>query len=462
LNDILEQLQNLFGPNGLLLRERVAERSANFFDSDQPCIALAIVRPDSTEQTAEVLRLCHAAGQAVVPIGGGTGLVEGCLAGRDEIQLSLERMARIENIDSANRTVTVQAGVPLQAVQQAVAEQGLFLPLDLGARGSCTIGGNVSTNAGGNRVFRYGMARDMVLGLEAVLADGTIISSLNQMIKNNAGYDIKQLFIGTEGTLGIVTRVVLRLREQPGSQETAFVAVQSFDKLQLFLKQIDRALGGTLSAFEVMWNNFYRLVTEPPAVNRAPFAADYPYYVLVEAMGGDVDADRERFLTVLMQAMDDGLLADAVVAKSQAECAAMWAMRDDVEQFFHFDPWYGFDVSLPIGEMEHYVEQVRTSLASRWPDYRHVVFGHVADGNIHILVSAGEGSAAERTAVEKCVYNPLRTIGGSISAEHGIGLEKRHFLGFSRSDNEIALMKTLKNALDPRGILNPGKVLHDG
>ena len=237
-----------------------------------------------------------------------------------------------------------------------------MLPLDLGARGSATVGGNVSTNAGGNRVIRYGMMRDMVLGLEAVLADGTIVSSLGKMIKNNAGYDLKQLFIGSEGSLGIVTRVVLRLRQLPKSQNTAFVALDSFENVTSFLSAIDGKLGGTLSAFEVMWKDFYELVTKAPAENKPPISHDYPYYILVESLGADQEADAERFEAALAETLEEGLLADAVIAKSQGERNAMWAMRDDVGQCLQFWPFFAFDVSMGIPDMESYVSEVNQSL----------------------------------------------------------------------------------------------------
>ncbi|PCI34230.1 MAG: FAD-binding oxidoreductase [Alphaproteobacteria bacterium] len=456
---IIEHLREILGDKGLLVGADVTSRSRSLIESHKPCTAKAIVRPDSTDQLAAVMRLCHGAGQPIVPMGGGTGVVRGCVAGPHEIQLSLERMTVIEAIDTSGRTVTVQAGATLQAVQQAVADRGLFLPLDLGARGSATIGGNIATNAGGNRVFRYGMTRDMVLGLEAVLADGTVVSSLNHMIKNNAGYDIKQMFIGSEGTLGIVTRAVLRLREQPRSHNVALVALETFDKLKQFLKQIDGALGGSLSAFEVMWNNFYTMVTAPSAMNRAPLAGDYPYYVLVESMGGDQTADYDCFVGSLTDAMEENLIVDAVVAKSDSEREDFWTLRDSIEIFFSHKPWYGFDVSLKINDMAEYIRQVEGDLRSHWPAYKHIVFGHIADGNIHMMISAGGCSEGDKLTVERIIYGHLKQYGGSVSAEHGIGMEKKPYLAISRNKNEISVMRLLKTAFDPKDILNPGRVL---
>jgi len=458
-DNIIEQLISLLGPSGVLQGEDVRSRPLSFFKPNDPCLAKAIVRPASTEDVAAVIKLCAAAGQKIVPVGGGTGLVEGQIAAPDEIQLSLERMNRIEGVDAADRTAIVQAGVPLQKVQEAADAEDLFFPLDLGGRGSATIGGNVSTNAGGNRVVRYGMARDMVLGLEAVMADGAIVSSLNRMIKNNAGYDLKQLFIGTEGTLGVITRLVLRLREKPRSQNTALVAVESFDKLMAFFKEIDAGLGGTLSAFEVMWNSFYSFVTADDTPVRAPLARDYPYYILVEALGGDADSDSERFAEALMATLESGLISDAVIAKSEAERQEIWDIRDGVLLFANIRPTLSFDVSLRISDMEAYTAKVQAGLDESLESCRLITFGHIGDGNVHMVTAVGDDSEETRHKVERVVYENLIPYQGSISAEHGIGLEKRDYLSISRNETEIALMRKLKAALDPDNLLNPGKVV---
>ena len=286
MTDVVEALKESLGEDCVLTGDAVSDRASGIWRSD-PIRAKAIVRPRNTEQVSQALAICHAHDQAVVAHGGLTGLVESAIASPDDVALSLERLNQIEEINEVDRTMVVQSGVILQTLQETAEDHGLMFPLDLGGRGSCTIGGNISTNAGGNRVIRYGMTRDMVLGLEAVLADGTVVTSMNQMIKNNAGYDLKQLFIGTEGSLGVVTRAVLRLREKPSDLSTLFVAVDEFSRLPEFLKHMDSALGGCLSAFEVMWNNFYTLVTTEPATNQPPISQEYPYYVLVEAMGAD-------------------------------------------------------------------------------------------------------------------------------------------------------------------------------
>jgi FAD/FMN-containing dehydrogenase len=307
-------------------------------------------------------------------------------------------------------------------------------------------------------VLRYGMMRDLVLGIEVVLADGTILSSLNHLIKNNAGYDLKHAFIGSEGTLGVVTRAVLRLRPKPVSQNMALLAVDDFAHLPRILRNLERGFGGTLSAFEVMWSDFYKLVTTPPAKGRPPVPHGHAYYVLIEALGGDQDEDATRFERVLSAELENGEIADAAIAKSKDECARLWALRDDVMQVGQNAPIFTFDVSLAIGKMQDYIAEVQGALRARWPKMTMMVFGHLGDGNLHLIPGVGDGSAKAHREVEDIIYGSLRRQGGSVSAEHGIGLEKRDFLSFSRSPGEIALMRTLKKAYDPRGILNPGKI----
>jgi len=450
---VTHALIEALGAANVLTGSDVTGRSAGIWRRDT-LKAKALVRARSTADVSQALSICHAHGQRVIAQGGLTGLVHGSDTSPEDVVISLERMNRIEEIDPIDRTAVVQAGVVLQNLQEEADRHGLLYPLDLGGRGSCTIGGNISTNAGGNRVIRYGMTRDMVLGIEAVLADGTVVSSMNRMIKNNAGYDLKQLFIGTEGSLGVVTRAVVRLREKPTTQATLFVAVEDFSKLGRLLKTMDARLAGTLSAFEVMWNNFYVLVTTAPAKSQPPLPQTYPYYVLIEALG----ADEALVQSTLEAAYEEGLVADAVIAQNEAQRLALWGMRDDVEQTFRYSPSFTFDVSLRLSRMESYVGEVNQRLQQAYGEYTNFTFGHMGDGNLHFVVSVGKGGPEHRASVERCVYEPLRDIGGSISAEHGVGLEKKPYLDVSRSADEIGVMRTLKQALDPKGILNPGKV----
>jgi len=454
MSDLVTHLKDLLGDSAVIVGE---EAVANGLVRKNLGAPLAVVRPGTTAEVASVLRLCHEAGQPVVPWGGRTGLVDGARAD-GVIALSLQRMNRIEEIDAAGATMTVEAGCVLQTVCEAAEEQGQFFPLDLGARGTATIGGNISTNAGGNRVLRYGMMRELVLGLEVVLADGTVMSSLNHLIKNNAGYDLKHMFIGSEGTLGVVTRAVLRLRPKPTSQNMALLAVDEYAHLPKILRNLERGFGGTLSAFEVMWQDFYKLVTMPPAKGRPPVPHGHAYYVLIEALGGDEGEDAARFERVLGTELENGEIADAAIAKSKGECERLWALRDDVIQVAQNAPFFTFDVSLGIAGMESYVTEVREGLKARWPAMTLMVFGHLGDGNLHLIPGVGDGSSTARHEVEEIVYGALRKRGGSVSAEHGIGLEKREYLSYSRNTDEIAAMRTLKKAFDPRNILNPGKI----
>jgi FAD/FMN-containing dehydrogenase len=454
-SSIRADLIALVGEQGLLEGAAVRERGAALFhgrvDSD------LLVRPRSTEQVSSILKLCHARGQPVVTHGGLTGLVNGADAGRGEIVLSLEAMNAIERIDVSGRSLRAQAGVKLGSVQRAAEEHGMVFPLDLGARDSATVGGNISTNAGGLRVLRYGMMRNLVLGIEAVLADGTVLTSLNRMLKNNAGYDLKQLFIGSEGTLGVVTRAELRLVSRTRSQETLLASLPSFEAMVGLLGRLDSGLGGQLAAFEALWGNYYDYNTTPAAGNAAPLPRGAPYYVIAESLGGDPEHDRARLETVLGEALEEGLVSDVVIANSETERRAIWAIREDVWEVQNIAPLLTFDVSLPIENMKAYVQEIGDRVLSLAGENRCFVFGHMADGNLHIVVAAGN-DAAMRAQVEDIVYRPLAAIGGSVSAEHGIGLEKRAYLPLSRTAAEISTMRLLKRALDPKGILNPGKV----
>jgi len=456
--EVLEDLQAFLPKKAFLVDEQVSNRKAGGLHTEEAIQAEIIVRPESTEEVSKILSVCNQAGQPVIVHGGLTGLVYGTRTSPDQLILSLERMNNIEEIDPIGRTLTCQSGVTLQNIQEKAESENMIFPLDLGARGSCSIGGNISTNAGGNRVIRYGMTRDSVLGIEAVTSDGTILSSMNRMIKNNAGYDLKQLFIGTEGTLGIVTRCVLRLREAPISQNTALVGIEDFSSIIRFLKHIDAGLGGNMSAFEVMWKEFYEMVTNFADEKSLPLKKGIPYYILVESMGSDQVKDEEHFESLLEKALEDSVIIDAVLAKSEKERKALWSFRDDVEKQAQYGPTVMFDVSLPINEMEEYVSKVDLNLQKYWKDFHHIVWGHLADGNLHLVVGTGDLESDTIKKIENSVYEPLELIGGSISAEHGIGLEKKPYLHLSRSEAEINYMKALKDTFDPKGILNPGLI----
>lgn len=451
--DIIKTLQETLGADQVITGEEISRRATSYWDQ-APTTALALLKPRNTEEVSAALKVCHAHKQPVVTQGGLSGCVEGAVAAENEVIISLEKMNRIESIDPQDGVAFVEAGVILEVLQEKVQEHELIFPLDLGARGSCTIGGNVATNAGGINVLRYGMMRNLVLGLEAVLADGTVISSMNQMLKNNAGYDLKQLFIGSEGTLGLVTRAVVKLFPQPLSCSSAMVAMESFDSVSSFLVTLQRELAGTLSAYEVMWAEYYNAVTGDNGL-RAPMNPDYPFYVMIEAEGADPNGDNERFESILEAALIDGTIIDAVLPKSEAERRALWQVREDFESLL---PAYLYDVSLPIREMDAYIKQVIANVAEKWPNGGCYPLGHIADGNLHLFVQPGAEGDFHADS-DSLVYEPLAGLNGSVSAEHGIGTEKIAWLGHSRNDNEIALMQGLKTSLDPDNILNPGRVL---
>jgi FAD/FMN-containing dehydrogenase len=425
----------------------------------QPTAPQALILPQTTEDVATALRICHEHRQPVVTQGGLTGLAGGAHPQAGELALSLERMSGIEEIDPASATLTALAGTPLVVVQQAADEAGFLCGIDLGARGSCTIGGNIATNAGGNQVLRYGMARRNTLGLEAVLADGTIVRSLNKMLKNNAGYDWTQLFIGSEGTLGIVTRVVIGLHPKPQGLQTALCTVSSFDDALAVLRSFQRVHPGRLLVFEAMWREFMTVATricgQPPA-----FAEEHDLTLLIEADMGEEPAGTEAFSALLADFYEQGLIKDAVVAQSRADRNRFWAYRETPYEYGRFLPEeIRFDVSVPLDRMAAAVEHLRQEMPMQYSDAVWVVFGHVADSNIHINVAIKDMTSDTRKGVQNLVYDLVSRLGGSISAEHGIGRIKRPYLNLSRTGPELALMAKMKQTLDPEGILNPGRVL---
>lgn len=454
--EFVARLREICGVAGVLVGADARARAGAVLTGGTTA-ADVVVRPQTTAAVAAVLALCNDARRNVVVQGGMTGLVRGTQTAAGDVVLSLERLHRILAIDPLNRTATVEAGVVLQQLEEALEPHGLSFALDLGARGSCQLGGNAATNAGGIHVIRYGMMREQILGLEVVLADGRIVPAMNHMIKNNTGYDLKQLFIGSEGTLGVITKLVLRLRERPLARNTALVSVAGFPEIAALLRLMDQRLGGLLGAFELVDGPFYRLNTDDGR-SGAPLAADSPYYAIIEALGSDAARDRELFEQALAEAAAQQLLRDAVLAGSERERSQIWAIRERLENIPRlFQPPHAFDVSLPVGEMERYMETVRARIAAECSDGRVIFFGHVGDGNLHVV--AGSARADEVGRLEACVYEPLAPFQGSVSAEHGIGLEKQPWLHVSRSAAELEVMRALKRLFDPNDILNRGKLL---
>lgn len=465
---VVEALSAALGSGAVRAGADLPERNGQDWGHLAPQPPLAVVRPDSPEAVAAAMEICHRFGVAAVPQGGLTGLCGGARPVKESVAISLERLTGVLEIDPAASTMTVYAGTPLQTIQQAADAAGLFFALDLGARGSCTIGGNLSTNAGGNRVIRYGMTRDLVLGLQVVLPDGTLVTSLNKMLKNNAGYDLKQLFIGSEGTLGVITTVVLRLHPKPACTMAALCGLTDFAAVLRLLDSARRRLGPLLSAFEVMWPDYWQVATrETPNVRDPIQSPDHPdghgFYVLVEAQGMDEAIDGDRFQVWLESQIEAEVLENAAVAQSLADINAFWGTRDACAEFYQvLGPHISFDIGLPVAGMDTFASACRQRLSDAFPGCRSLFYGHIGDGNMHIVVVVPGRNPQPAEEIEDLVYDLVRDHKGTVSAEHGIGLTKKPYLPYTRTPEELALMGRIKRALDPEGLLNPGKVVDAG
>ncbi|KVQ51671.1 FAD-linked oxidase [Burkholderia territorii] len=450
-------LESTLGDTSVVLDTSVASAHAGDWSEAPHCTPGIVVFPRTPQQVAATLEICSRFSRRAVVQGGLTGLAGGATPREGEIALSLSKLDAIEEIDTVGGTATVQAGVVLEELQRRVEEQGWYFPLDLGARGSCQIGGNAAVNAGGNRVIRFGTMRDMVLGLEVALPNGRLLSMLNRVTKNTTGLDLKHLFIGSEGTLGVITRLVLKLSPLPTSSCTALCALPSFGAATQLIRDARTTLPG-LSAFEVMWDDFMVAACEVHKL-RPAFAAPAPVYALLETLGTD-DADERRQLEeCLADAFDRGLVTDAVVAQSIDDVQRLWTYREAIgELLAHLKPHAAFDVGIPMAAMERFVDATRKALTQQFSRQRHLFFGHIGDGNLHVL-SGPHDSPDDLHRVEDLVYRAVADVGGSISAEHGIGVVKRDFLHHSRSADEIELMQAIKHLLDPAGVLNADRIL---
>ncbi|WP_081062144.1 FAD-binding oxidoreductase [Burkholderia cepacia] len=455
--DVVAALRDALGGDCVSTGDAIGARHFTNYGEAPGMRPRVLLRPRSVADVSRALAICTAYRQTVVPQGGMTGLAAGAAPGANDVVLSLERLKGVVEIDADAATVTAWAGTTLQDLQQAVDEAGFALGIDLGARGSCQIGGNVATNAGGNRVIRYGTTREQVLGLEVVLADGTVLSSLNKLLKNNAGYDLRQIFVGSEGTLGIVTRVVLRLHPKLAAPSTALCAVRDTAAALALLRDA-RASCADLLSFETMWPAFYRYVAEHTPCLRAPLPADGGVKVLIECASGDAAQTAERFETVLAGWLERGLIDDAALAQSVADGQAFWTLREGLA-IDGLPGLVNFDVGIPPRETAAFIDACDRALTTRWPGAHVFFFGHLGDSNLHVCVSAPYAKGEGTHDVDAVLYPLVRDAGGSVSAEHGIGRHKRDWLGCSRSDAEIAAMRRLKLAFDPLGLLNPGKVI---
>jgi len=431
--------------------------------------ALAVVRPGTTAEVAAVVKACAAAGAPIVPQGGNTGLVGGSVpdGSGTQVVLSLQRMNAVRALDAANLTVTVEAGCVLQALQEATHKAGFLFPLSLAAEGSCTLGGNLGTNAGGTQVVRYGNTRELCLGLEVVTAQGDIWDGLSGLRKDNTGYDLRDLFIGSEGTLGVITAATMKLYPLPAATLTAWAAVPSLDAAVTLLGLAHRQLGAGLTGFEVMGQFALSLVARHYPQQRVPLYQDTPYCVLLENADSESEAHaRERFESLLESAMQDGCVTDAVVAENIAQAQQLWHARESIplaqaEEGLNIK----HDISIPVSLIPAYCAETDALLARDIPGVRLVNFGHLGDGNLHYNVQAPEGGdpAAflrdQEDRVNTLVYDQVRKFGGSISAEHGVGALKVDKLPDYKSPVALELMRAVKRALDPQGLMNPGRVV---
>jgi FAD/FMN-containing dehydrogenase len=431
--------------------------------------ALAVVRPGNTQQVAEVVKACAQAGVSIVPQGGNTGLVVGSIPDDTgtQVLLNLQRMIAVRGVDTDNLTITVEAGCILQNLQQAAEQAGFLFPLSLGAEGSCTIGGNLATNAGGTQVVRYGNARDLCLGLEVVTASGDVMHGLSGLRKDNTGYDLRNLMIGSEGTLGIITAATMKLYPKPAASLTAWAAVPSVAHAVKLLGLAHKHLGAGLTGFEMMGQFALSLVDKHYPHLRVPLWQDTPYCVLLENSDSESEAHaRERFEHLLEVALEDGCASDAVVAESLSQARNLWHIRESItlaqaEEGLNIK----HDISAPISAIPTFVAETDALLKREIAGVRLVNFGHLGDGNLHYNVQAPEGCDNQQflreheDQVNTRVYQSVKKFGGSISAEHGVGSLKVDSLAGYKDPVALALMQQIKRALDPQDLLNPGRVV---
>ncbi len=419
---------------------------------------LAVALPSSVEEVQMILRWANEEGVAVVPSGGRTGLSGGAVAANGELVLSLERMNRVLDFNAVDRTLTVQAGIPLEAVHNAAREHGLAYPVDFGARGSCSIGGNIATNAGGIRVIRYGNTREWIAGLAVVTGKGDLLELNRGLIKNSSGYDLRQLMIGSEGTLGIVVEATLRLTDPPPPTNVMLLALPSFETLMKVFAAFRERLA--LEAFEFFTDRALHHVLAHGA--QKPFDEVHPYYVVTEFAVGDEQLEAAA-MAAFEHCMEQGLVSDGVISQSDAQAAQLWRLREGItESLARWRP-YKNDVSVRISAMPAFLAQTQALLGREYPQFDVVWFGHIGDGNLHINVLKPEGMddgefVGHCEQVTKLLAQSLELHGGSISAEHGIGLVKKPYLLGTRSEAEVEVMRGIRRVLDPNGVLNPGKL----
>ncbi|TVQ33792.1 MAG: FAD-binding oxidoreductase [Wenzhouxiangella sp.] len=465
LENLLDALRRELGEDGLACDLAVEGRHVSEPRKRYRGQPLAVASPASVEAVSAVVRLCAGAGVAIVPQGGHTGLVGGAIAGPGELVLSLERLRRIRVLDTFDASVVVESGCTLAGLRQAAEDAGLLYPVSLASEGTATIGGTLATNAGGNLTIRYGNSREQVLGLEVVLADGRVWSDLDPLRKDNSGYDLKQLFIGSEGTLGIITAAALKLAPAPLQSVTALLASSNLHAGMALLKHLRAGLGECLSACEFMPRRALEFVLEDQPDQRDPFDCPYPWYVLVQAdsalPGDNLEA---ASLSVFEQAIEAGLSREVVLANSLGQVNALWALREGISAAQkHGGVSLKHDISVPVARIPDFVDETLAALAQAVPGIRPCVFGHLGDGNLHFNLSQpenmdGDAFLSLEPVCNRIVFDQVRRYRGSIAAEHGIGQLRRDELARGQP-LKVELMRRIKQALDPKGVFNPGKVL---
>jgi len=461
---LIERLREIVGPGGWTSDPQELQPHLTEWRGVYEGRALIMVKPRTTDEVVAIVRTCADNNTAIVPQGGNTGMCGGAVpdASGEQVILNLSRMNRVLDVDADNFSMTVEAGCLLATAQEAARGAGRYFPLSLGAEGSCQVGGNIATNAGGINVGRYGTARALVLGLEVVLANGTVLDTLRSLRKDTAGYDLKQLFIGSEGTLGIITAASLRLFPDPGYMATALVGIDRAGAAVELLGSLKTKLDDRIESFELVSRRVFGLVETHIPNASLPFEEEYPWYVLIEAATG---ADPELFENALLQEAEDGRLLDAVIAKSEAEAADLWRLRHSIAEAERQDgKALKHDISVPLSKMQEFLVRGDELLEMRWPEARLVAFGHVGDGNLHYNVVLPRGLSAEEWTAEgervtRALYDLVDSLNGSFSAEHGVGQSKKAYLASYRTGPELDLMRSLKKMLDPADILNPGKVI---
>jgi len=466
--DTLNRMKAVVGPKGFL--DNAADMAPFLRERRELyCGQTSIVlRPASVEEVSQLMQIASETRTPIVPQGGNTGLVGGQIPSPSgqEVVLSLSRLNRIRAVDAANNTLTVEAGLTLAAAQASAEKIGRLFPLSLASEGSCQLGGVLATNAGGTAVLRYGNARDLVLGLEVVLADGRVWSSLGGLRKDNTGYDLKQLFIGSEGTLGIITAATLKLFARPRATETAIVGLPDVDAAISLLRLAEEETGGAVTAFELIPRIGVEFILRHVKNTREPLDKSYPWYALIELHSGDKDKRLAQVLEeTLASALEKGFIKDAVVARSAQQRADFWAMRENLSDVQRLEGGsIKHDVSVAVSSMPKFIARASTAVEKEFPGIRVVAFGHIGDGNVHFNLSQPVGAdksiyLAQRTRVNEIVHAIVHEFGGSISAEHGVGQLKRDEVARIKPAVEMALMRSVKTALDPHNLLNPGKLL---